>query len=107
MEIQGDGLAEFLETWPRSGMTRNGKLYRRQPSVPFIVGSASGYWAIPTMSACDHKGSGRLRLERGENNNFRDWCKIRFNLVYPPVAWAEYLMGYPIGHTDLKDLETP
>lgn len=59
---------------------------------------------LPTPSACDHKGSGRQREERGENNNLRDWFKKRFNLVYPATLAVEYLMDFPIGWTDLKPL---
>ncbi len=49
---------------------------------------------LPTPTAVDGKGSGRKRLERGTNNNLRDWFKINFDLLYPPVACVRYLMGY-------------
>ena len=96
------GLAVFSETWPRSGMMRNGKAYRRQPSVPYMLETVFGSSHIPTPTACDYKGSGVPRLERGPKNNLRDWFKWHFNLQYPPVAAVEYMMGFPIGHTDLE-----
>ena len=101
------GWAPFLGTWPRSGMTRNGIAYQRRQLERCTIGTEFGYRLIPTPTACDHKGSGRLRLERGENNNLRDWFKIKFGFLYPPVAAAEYLMGFPTGHTDLKHTEMP
>jgi hypothetical protein len=97
----------FSETWPRWGSMRNGECFLRNP-VDFLTDeSGSGSRElVPTPTACDHKGSGRPRLERGPNNNLRDFCKINFKLQYPPVKPVEWLMWWPIGHTDLKPLET-
>lgn len=67
---------------------------------------AHGCGFLPTPTKCDHKGSGLLRLERGENNNLRDWFRIKHGWLYPPVAAVEYLMGWPIGWTDLAPLAT-
>lgn len=104
----------FLEDWtvysatlPQRGMMRNGKLFQLPTSEPFIEGRGSGFRLIPTPTACDHKGSGRLRLERGPNNNLRDWFKINFGFLYPPVRAVECLMGFPIEHTALKLSATP
>ena len=45
-----DGDSElFSETWPRSGMTRSGIAFRRQPLVPLTRGIASGL--LPTPAA--------------------------------------------------------
>jgi hypothetical protein len=98
--------ASYSETWPRSGLMRNGIAYQLPPLVPRTFATACGLSLIPTPTACDHKGSGRLRLERGENNNLRDWCKIKFGFLYPPVRLVEFLMGYPTDHTALKRWET-
>lgn len=94
------GLSEYSETWPRSGMMQNGNVYLRMPSVPRTCETEFGSPLIPTPTACDHKGSGRLRLERGANNNLRDFFKINFGFLYPPVKVVEWLMGYDIDHTD-------
>lgn len=101
------GLAEYSETWPRSGMTRSGIAYLRPQLARCITGTDFGLRLIPTPTACDHKGSGRLRLERGENNNLRDWFKIKFGFLYPPVRAAEYLMGFPVEWASLKPTEMP
>ena len=37
----------FSETWPASGMTRNGTAYRRPSSVPPIYATESGSWHTP------------------------------------------------------------
>lgn len=92
-----------LETWPREGSMRNGVCYRRSNWAFRSVESESGSSRlVPTPTACDHKGSGHLRLERGPNNNLRDFCKINYGLLYPPVKAVEWLMWWPIDHTDLK-----
>lgn len=61
---------------------------------------------LPTPTAVDGVGSGRKRLERGTNNNLRDWFKINFDLLYPPVACVRYLMGYPEGWDACADTAT-
>ncbi len=37
----------YSETWPRQGMTRNGKAYQRQRLVPPISGGGSSLWPTP------------------------------------------------------------
>ncbi len=101
------GWTEFLGRWPRSGMMRNGIAYR----LPYLVRISDATESlslpvVPSPVACDHKGSGRIRIERGANNNLRDWWNMNYGYVYPPVRISEYLMGFPPGWTDLEDLET-
>lgn len=55
VETQGDGLAEFSETWPRSGMTRNGTAYRLPNLARTITEIGSGL--LPTPTAGDHKST--------------------------------------------------
>ncbi len=55
LETGGDGLAEFLETWPRSGSMRSGIAYRRAPLVPLTKGIASGL--LPTPTATEYGSS--------------------------------------------------
>lgn len=42
--------ATFSETWPRSGMTRNGRACLRPTAMPRIYGNGSGYWPTPVAS---------------------------------------------------------
>jgi DNA (cytosine-5)-methyltransferase 1 len=47
-QVTLDGsLAEYSETWPRAGMTRNGTAYRRVPLAPLTGATASGSWPTP------------------------------------------------------------
>lgn len=94
-----EDLDVFSETWPRSGTMRGGIAYPRRRSALTINATGYGSSLIPTPTACDFKGSGLPREERGPNNNLRDWFKWHFNLQYPPVRAVEYMMGYPADHT--------
>jgi hypothetical protein len=42
-------LTVFSETWPRSGMTRNGTAYRLPPLAPLTAATASGLWPTPNV----------------------------------------------------------
>jgi hypothetical protein len=100
--------SEFSETWPRAGMTQNGIAFQREPLAPiFYATECLSSPLVPSAVSVDHKGAGRDRLERGANNNLRDYFAITWNTLYPPVAMVEYLMGYPAGWTALEDSETP
>lgn len=66
--------AEFSETWPRSGMTRNGELFRRPTLERPTSENASGLW--PTMRAADGERGGRgdpIQGIRGNPNSHYRW----------------------------------
>ena len=44
-----DGLPEFSETWPRSGMMRSGIAYRLEPLAPLTSATGFGLWPTPTV----------------------------------------------------------
>ena len=47
----------YSETWPASGMTRNGIAYQRPSSVPPIYETESGSWLTPTVEDAGREGS--------------------------------------------------
>ena len=47
--LDGD-LAEFSETWPRSGLMRNGIAYRLPPLVPLTAATEYGSWPTPNAA---------------------------------------------------------
>jgi hypothetical protein len=68
------GLETYSQTWPKSGMTQNGKSYQQPPLVRRT--KETGYLLWPTPTACDWKGRGNCteqsttRFARGyENKN--------------------------------------
>ena len=147
VETAGDGLAEFSETWPRSGMTVNGTAYRLPNLARTITEIGSGL--LPAPDTQNHRDGTKLRketiaaAERGSRRGVslhhhvamwptptasedaagRPGSKMQPMLGNHPSIrgsspeewesgtlnpqWVEWLMGYPQGHTDLKDSETP
>ena len=107
VEQTGDGLEEFLETWPRSGMTRNGIAYRLPTLVAGNFGTEFGLWPSPNATA--FKGgrlSPRVGVKSPERNNWQDWCSLQLGQRYPNPETAEQVMGYLSGHTEIKQSET-
>ncbi len=96
---------QFSETLPKAAINLNGILYRRRESAQIMSGNGSGLH-VPTPAAVDHKGTGVYKKVRGHQKNLRDWFAYKYNFLYPPVAMVEYLMGWPIGWTDLRPLAT-
>ena len=175
------GLMPYSGRWPRSGMTRNGRVYRLPPLVPRISGtgcllwptpnvpsggrvvpkdaewstlrtaykangkkiqvgleSAVKRWPIPTPTAADSRESRNCTANNGQGStghtgttlcdfvtmvptpNATDWKGSsregqRRGQLSEAVAiggqlnptWVEWLMGFPLGWTDLEDSETP
>ena len=95
--------AEFRETWPRSGMTRNGIAYQL-PTLAFpTLGIASGL--LPTIGANESKGSQRRRYRT--SMEYRG-AKMSEGLrsgesdpIYTHPGFAEQAMGFENGWTDL------
>lgn len=93
---------EFSETWPRWGSMRNGALYQQPMPARHISANVSGLW--PTVCARDYKGVGRSRLERTGSKSGECLPQAIGGLLNP--VWAEWLMGWPAGWTELKPLGT-
>jgi hypothetical protein len=112
-----EDLNESLQTLPAWGMTVGGELYLRPTLVRHIKEKESGYWLTPnlmwpTPSTRDHKGGyigGRIRngkvswdtldvAVQHTDNQSKDGGQLN-------PTWVEWLMGWPLGFTDLKPLE--
>jgi hypothetical protein len=102
------GLDEFSETWPKWGSMRNGAAYLRPIPVLPMSEREHGFWPTPVASMS--KGSSPASLTR---KNGRDRSRDRLDHAVMALEgghltpeFAEWLMGWPIGHTDLKPLAT-
>lgn len=116
---EADGLAEFSETWPSAGMMLSGKTYRLEPWAIPTCESARGFWPTPNKSNgfAPFSLATMQRKVRGESRP--SGCKMGFDLKWEPRClpylergWinpiiTEWLMGFPIGHTDLQPAATP
>jgi len=67
------GWEEFSETWPRSGMTRNGTAYQLQPLAPLTDATAFGSWPTPHGFSKDGKSNGPSGNELGRAVNRSLW----------------------------------
>src|SRR3972149_1570614 len=87
VETEGDGLAEFSETWPRSGMTRNGIAYQLPPLVPLTEGIESGL--LPTVRACSSISA--VLNESRANHQFPNLETVIARLMLPTIGANEYI----------------
>lgn len=110
-----EGWTPFLETWPRSGMTRSGIAYRLPPLVRRSYAIESGLW--PTLKSSDAKQVTRNRAYFERRRTIAPDLPVIVALCTPPTkrgvygrltpTWCEWLMGFPIEWTELGDSATP
>jgi hypothetical protein len=118
-----EDLGESSVIWPRSGMTANGQCWELPMSGRRISGTGSGLW--PTPVATDHlwnksDGDGlATAVLKCATPTARDWRSGKASEETHarnarPLSeqiggslnptWVEWLMGWPLGWTDLKPL---
>ena len=125
-----EDLSESLATLPRSGMTRDGLLWELPMLEPITRGTESGYWPTPTVCGnynrpgasatsgmglasavklwpTPNAGSPRWGGTMQEWGGSKNWVRKEMpDLAGGPLnpTWVEWLMGWPLGWTDLKPL---
>jgi len=97
----------FSETWPRWGLMRDGVCWEQMPLGPPISGTGSGLWPTPTVhgnynapKSGTNRGTGlatAVRLSATTSTELNG----RLN-----PTWVEWLMGWPLGWTDLQQSAT-
>ena len=123
-----EGLDVFSETWPRWGMMRDGEcLELKQPELRTKSATGSGLWPTPTVTGnhnrkgasknsgdglatavkwatptC-HDRKGKSGAKRGRNAHGSECLTEQVGGTLNPT-WVEWLMGWPMGWTDLKPL---
>jgi hypothetical protein len=106
--VGGDS-EEFSETWPRSGMTRNGTAYRLPPLVRLMRGIESGLLPTPTASCGIHlkfsqssvKKAYKKRIGLSFSMSITELSTLYFGQKINPT-FVEEMMGYPEGWSDLN-----
>lgn len=131
--LLGD-LTESLGILPRSGMTRSGLLWERPMLERRTSATGSGSWPTPTVcgnynrkgvsktsgdglatavikrmwptpNAGNEKWGGTMQEWGGSKNWVRtEMPELASGALNP--TWVEWLMGWPLGWTDLKPLAT-
>lgn len=99
-----DGLDEFLETWPRSGMTRNGTAYQLVTLVPHTEGTEFGLLLTPSAQgwkAWTFRNPYALIRKNHADGNLQEQLMRRYRRMITP-EFEEQLMGFPKSWTDLN-----
>jgi hypothetical protein len=95
-----------LENLPQSGMTRNGVLFQ-QPAWELTTDETeSSLWPTPKANL---RKSRRWYLRKDEYRSNAGEVPPGMEHLSGQLInlhWLEWLMGFPIGWTELKDLET-
>ncbi len=105
-----EALNESLATLPRSGMTRSGLLWELPMLGQNTTVKESGLWGTPTTSQ-DFKPVRKLAPSEANGTHgtilVGSIGKEHPHLIgrYLKPLVTEYLMGWPLGWTDLKPLE--
>lgn len=118
-----------LQTLPRAGMMRNGIVFQLKPSAPLIEETERSSWPTPTAAGCFTDKLKSSQQKPGSMHSVNLSQKVQ---MFPtPTShqqstkyqqggtcleakiggklnprWVEWLMGYPIGYTELNALET-
>ena len=122
--LLGD-LEPFSETWPRLGLMRDGECWEQQTLAHRINETESGLW--PSPNSRDWKDSGASQGKRkspnlgtvvhwatpvSDDTSYRKNKYAQGGTALSTQAggklnptWVEWLMGWPLGWTDLKPLE--
>jgi hypothetical protein len=109
--VTGDGggsCEPSLETLPRVGMMRSGRVYRLPKLARLIKGTDGGSWPTPTVADTEGGIAKDVIYQNGRycriNKKGERWgVKLRDALGGKPnPRWTEWLMGFPIGHLKLK-----
>jgi len=101
---------ELLQTLPRSGMTVDGMLLEQQTVALRTNATEFGLWPTPVKS--DHQARRPSKNWAGTDLPSMVWRRNGGieNPNKPPVKlnpkWVAWLMGWPLGWTNLRPLET-
>jgi hypothetical protein len=116
-----EDLEPYSETWPKSGMTRNGCAFQRPTAAPTISARESGFLPTPTTieggtlieavsartwptpAARDYRSPNKKSYsERGGGKKGEQLPNSVGGQLNP--TWVEWLMGWPIGWAALEPL---
>lgn len=103
-----EGWQRFAETWPDSGTTQNGQLFRRAPWVPHMCDDECSLWPTPTASM-DGRGFGIPLHEKA--GRYKKATVRRVHALVGEHGWrihpnfTEALMGFDLEWTAIEQSE--
>ena len=89
------GLSEYSGTFPRSGMMRSGTVYQLPNLARTTTEIGSGLWPTPTAHNAKEGAYPSEYTRKTPTLSAQAGGKLN-------PAWVEWLMGFPINHTDLN-----
>lgn len=109
--LQAEDFQESYQTFPKWGIMRNGELWGLTYSKPRIAGNGCGFLPTPVASEWKDKAKASVlrKLDRGGRLARRIcslWNLSESTKVAVNPRFSEWMMGWPIGWTELKPLET-
>lgn len=111
---QGEDCTEFSGTWPRWGLMQGGECWGQDNSGQITTEKGSGL--LPTICASEHRDSAKpIALSKSDKGGrvarricsryWKDQQRTQESVSLSP-SFAEWMMGWPIGWTELSALET-
>ena len=94
-----EDLTESCQTLPAWGLMRDGECWEQPTLALRIRGTESGLWPTPTA----HNAKETNAPSEAKRNEPTLASRVGGKLN---PTWVEWLMGWPLGWTDLKPLET-
>jgi hypothetical protein len=96
--LWSEDLEPLSVTFPRWGMILGGVLWERITQEPITSGTVSGYWPTPTAH---NAKEGNYPAERTRKTP--TLASLVGGKLNP--TWVEWLMGWPLGWTDLNPIK--
>ena len=105
---EAGGLAEFSETWPNAGMMRSGIAFQLASLVPGPNGREFGFLPTPLKNSGNGAPRNRFFGSPHYRGNYGEGLRSGpGDPLYPQPDFAERVMGFPTGWTELGPAETP
>ena len=112
-----EDLEPFSETWPKWGLMQNGVCWEQTPLVLPTEGKDFGWLPTPVatdymtgkLNGIEYRSKRFIRTSLTSGTEFGAKLADAFRLMTTkalPPNFSEWMMGYPLGWTDLRDAET-
>jgi hypothetical protein len=95
---------QFSEIWPQWGLMQNGECWEQTRLAHHIKETDFGLWPTPTATDSTRGSPETMEAKQARGAN-TGWSLIDVLGYIPHPEFAEWLMGWPIGWTDLRPLE--
>ena len=98
------GFPLFPQDWPKSGMTRSGKLLELPTLEHHTVENACGFWPTPTATQFKGWSPGHNRANTDDRLDYKVEREGGMGGGTLNPTWVEWLMGWPLGWTSTEPM---